>query len=303
MKKLFAALVCLIQILSMGVVAYGQVSVPVKVLVVIAHPDDETTFAATIYKITHELKGTVDLLLVTNGEGGYKYSTLAEPIYGVELTDEKIGRKELPKIRKKELKNAGKIIGIRKFFFLEQKDAHYTTDEHEPLDTSWNVQLVMKKMNDVITKNKYDMIFCLLPDPGTHGGHKAATLLALRTVKEMPFAQRPIILGVTDTDKNDTTKNKFMQLKEYSETKLRTGLAPFQVDRSTKFGFKRSLDYHVIVNWEIAEHRSQGTMQLAMNKGDLENFWYFELNGDAGLEKCKNLFDQLKNVPYKTKTY
>ena len=72
---------------------FAQLSpAPPKVLIVIAHPDDETGFAATVYKITHEMKGTVDLLLVTNGEGGYKYSTLAEPIYGLELTDEKIGR-------------------------------------------------------------------------------------------------------------------------------------------------------------------------------------------------------------------
>ena len=49
------------------------------------------------------MKGSVDLALITNGEGGYKYSTLAEDIYGLELTDEEVGRKYLPDIRKKEL--------------------------------------------------------------------------------------------------------------------------------------------------------------------------------------------------------
>ena len=104
----------------------------VKVLVVIAHPDDESGFACTIYKITHDLKGQVDIALITNGEGGYKYSTLAEDYYGMELTDEKIGRKNLPTIRKRELINAGKVLGITNFFMLDQMDNKYTLNEKDP---------------------------------------------------------------------------------------------------------------------------------------------------------------------------
>ena len=73
---------------------------PPRVLIVNAHPDDEITCSATVYKITHELKGIVDLALITNGEGGYKYSTLAESYYNLELTNEKVGRENLPRIRK-----------------------------------------------------------------------------------------------------------------------------------------------------------------------------------------------------------
>jgi LmbE family N-acetylglucosaminyl deacetylase len=301
MKQLFSA-AALSLFLGTAMMAQNTPAPP-KVLIVIAHPDDETGFAATVYKITHEMKGVVDLLLVTNGEGGYKYSTLAESIYGLELTDEKVGREQLPRIRKMELMNAGKIIGVRNYFFLDQTDAHYTTDEREPLDTSWDVALVQKKMKEIMTKTKYDFVFCLLPDPGTHGGHKAATLLALRTVKDLPAPQKPIVLGCTVTQKTDTAKNKYTQLKDYSESKLKKDVAAFQMDRTTKFGFKKSLDYKVIVNWEIAEHKSQGTMQLAMNMGDIENFWFFDINDNSGIEKCKKLFEELKKVPYPSKTY
>jgi hypothetical protein len=83
-----------------------------KVLVVTAHPDDDATMAGTNYKIVHDLKGTVDIALITNGEGGYKYSTLAEDIYGLKLTDEAVGRKYLPEIRKKELE-AGAVCSMR----------------------------------------------------------------------------------------------------------------------------------------------------------------------------------------------
>ena len=52
MKTLFLAFFCsYISVFSQGP----------RVLVVTAHPDDETMFPATLFKITHELKGTVDL--------------------------------------------------------------------------------------------------------------------------------------------------------------------------------------------------------------------------------------------------
>ena len=274
-----------------------------RVLVVVAHPDDETAAAATIYKITHELNGLVDQCVITNGEGGYKYSTLAESYYGLELTDEAVGRANLPRIRKQELMNAGKIIGTHNIYFLDQKDAHYGLDEHEPLDTSWNVPWINTRLKEILTENHYDYIFCLLPVPGTHGGHKAATLLALRAVLAVPQNVRPIVLGLTSGGMKDTTGVLFKQLKDYTETKVVGDSPMFTFDKSKPFGFKNQLTYKIIVNWEIAEHKSQGTMQLAMNYGDYENFWYFALNPQEGIAKCKALFEELKKIPYKTKQY
>ncbi len=274
-----------------------------RVLVVVAHPDDETAAAATIYKITHELNGQVDQCVITNGEGGYKYSTLAEAYYGLELTDEAVGRANLPRIRKQELMNAGKIIGTHNIFFLDQKDAHYGLDEHEPLDTSWNVPWVTTRLKEILNENHYDYVFCLLPVPGTHGGHKAATLLALRTVESMPVNRRPIVLGLTGASKSDTTGVIFEQLKDYKETKVVGHTPMFTFDKSAPFGYKNQLTYKIVVNWEIAEHKSQGTMQLAMNMGDYENFWYFAINNPDGMAQCKALFQQLKKIPYKVRQY
>jgi LmbE family N-acetylglucosaminyl deacetylase len=273
-----------------------------RVLVVTAHPDDETAMAATIYKITHELNGTVDQCVITNGEGGYKYSTLAEGYYNLELTDEKVGRENLPRIRKQELMNAGKIIGTRNIFFLDQKDAHYGLDEHEPLDTTWNVGWISTRLNQILSVGKYDFIFCLLPVPETHAHHKAATMLALRSALAMPLAQRPVVLGVSVAGVKDTI-GTFTQLKNYSETHVEGNAPMFVFDRTVTFGYKNKLSYKIIVNWEIAEHKSQGTMQLAMNGGDLENYWYFSINAPDGKEKCKALFELLKNIPYKAKEY
>ena len=274
-----------------------------KVLVITAHPDDETGMAAVIYKITHDLKGTVDQCVITNGEAGYKYSTLGNDYYGLDLTNPTVGRANLPRIRKQELMNAGKVIGMNNIFFLDQKDAHYGLDEREPLDTSWNVTWITSRLDDIMTKTSYDYVFCLLPVPETHGGHKAATLLALGAVKALPAENRPIILGVTGSSKTDTTVTHFSQLKSYPDTKVVGDTALYRFDMSAPFGYKGALNYKIIVNWEIAEHKSQGTMQLYMNHGDYENFWYFDINPAYGREKCAKLFEELKKIPYKTPTY
>ena len=110
-----------------------------KVLTVVAHPDDEYAFAATVYRITNELGGSVDQLVLTNGEGGFRYSRLAEAYYGLPLTREDIGRSRLPAIRKDETLRAGRILGIRHHWFLHQKDARFTLDGDEAFKGIWDV--------------------------------------------------------------------------------------------------------------------------------------------------------------------
>ena len=96
----------------------------------------------------------------------------------------------------------------------------------------------------------------------------------------------------------------FEQLKNYSETKVEGKGAVYSFDKSVPFGYKNKLNYKIVVNWEIAEHKSQGTMQLAMNGGDLENYWLFAIsNSAAAQKKCVQFFETLKNVPYKQRTY
>jgi LmbE family N-acetylglucosaminyl deacetylase len=265
----------------------------VKVLVVAAHPDDESSMAATIYKISHEQGGIVDEVVMTNGEGGYRYSLLAESYYNLKLTDEKVGRENLPRIRKQELINAGKIIGIRNLYFFDQKDAHYGIDEKEPLDTTWDVNSVECRLKEIFVTNQYDYVFCLLPDSATHAHHKAATILALKVIDQLE--KKPVILGASTSNKTDTIENKFTRLKNFPFTQISAGKAFFHVDRTKTFGFKDKLNYKIIVNWEIAEHKSQGTMQTYMNDGDTENFWFFDINDVSLFQKTEEFFEALNS--------
>jgi len=65
------------------------------VLLVVAHPDNEYEMAGTVYRIAKELSGTVDQSILTNGETGFNYSSLAEACYGMNLAEEAAGRKQL----------------------------------------------------------------------------------------------------------------------------------------------------------------------------------------------------------------
>jgi hypothetical protein len=78
-----------------------------KVLLVVAHPNDEYACAASVYRLVRERRWAADQVIVTNGEAGYRYSTLAEVVYGVSLVREADGGAHLPAIRREEAVRAG----------------------------------------------------------------------------------------------------------------------------------------------------------------------------------------------------
>lgn len=263
-----------------------------KVLFVVAHPDDETEAAVAIYKIVHELNGIVDQAIITNGEGGFKYSHLAERYYNIRLTDEETGRNHLPEIRKRELLNVKKILGIRNFIFFDEKDKGYGQDISEPFDT-WNMPSVENKLKSVMEENGYHFVFCLLPTETTHAHHKAAAVVSLKVVEGLK--EKPVILGVASSARSDLREDFFI-LNGYPITQVISGRPSFSVDRNTAFGLESKLNYKMIVNWIIAEHKSQGTVQNIMNHGDYENFWFFAVNDEESLAKAEYLFDMLTST-------
>ncbi|MBS1494559.1 MAG: PIG-L family deacetylase [Bacteroidetes bacterium] len=304
MKKISFLFSILTLLFLFSINSFAQSDTTIKVLIVTAHPDDDALFSATVYKITHNLGGKVDLCLITNGEGGYKYSTLGEPIYGLELTDEAVGREYLPDIRKKELKAGCAIVGIKDFFFLDQKDHRYTTDVHEIMDsTVWDIPFVKRRLKEIIEAGKYNYIFCLLPVPTTHAHHASSAILTLQVVNEMPLSTRPVVLGGTMSSKGDTTKFTFTGLEKYPVTKISPDPLMFTFDRTAPFGFQDRLNYKIIANWVIAEHKSQGTMQLLMNMGDIEEYIWYDLNDKNKIEQTKQLFDKLAINYFKKKDY
>ncbi len=265
-----------------------------KALVITAHPDDETCFAVTMYKITKELGGVVDLAVITNGEGGYKYSTLAEDIYHLKLTDETVGREYLPSIRKRELMAGGKYAGIRNYYFFDQKDTHYTLDADTVLNQVWDVEWVKKRLRVLMEQENYNIVLTLLPTPETHGHHKAATIIALETAQSLTAPAKPIVLGCGFGMKNDTIPT-FTELNNYPITHCNLSSPVAALDKTQKFGYNDRLNYTIITSWMVAEHKSQGAMHLGF-RSELENFWFFDVNDSKSLPKIKDLFMQMSKT-------
>lgn len=273
-----------------------------RVLCVIAHPDDETAFAATMYKTTTFLDGIVDVLLLTNGEGGYKYATLSEPIYRMALTEPSVGRRHLPRIRRREQVAGLKILGARRLIGLAQKDHRYTRNPREVLAPDagvWDLAKVRSSIAGMLAETRYDYVFVFLPVPSTHGHHQAATILTLEMIARLPVLERPIVLGAGASDDD----LPFVALDGFPITKLREGAPPLVFDRTQKFGHKARLDYRIIVNWLIAEHKSQGTMQLAMNRGERERFFLFDVSPPGAEAKARAYFDALHRPQFPTRAY
>ncbi|NNE45209.1 MAG: PIG-L family deacetylase [Rhodothermales bacterium] len=265
------------------------------VLVVTAHPDDEAMFAGSLYRVAQELGGRVDLALVTDGAGGYRYSNLAERIYGVELTNPDVARQYLPAIRKQELMAGGRIIGFRQYYFLDQPDTGKTTDPDSILATVWNADFVLNRLTEILRSNRYDFVLTSLPRSDTHGHHKAAAILALRASQQLVDGKRPVVMGAWISDVGDETVLTFDGLDGYPESETISATSSFRFDKTQPLAGNDRLNYKIPVNWLIAEHKSQGTMQLFVNRGDIEEYWVYHLNPPDAVERAAGYFDALNN--------
>ncbi len=264
-----------------------------NVLIVTAHPDDEAMFAGAVYKITHELNGNVDLAVVTDGSGGFRYAHLAEPIYGLDLTDERVARQHLPAIRKQELMAGGKIIGIRNYFFLDQLDHEFTLSADTVLRHVWDAEDVRERLRQIMTRVDYDFVFVHLPLPTVHGHHQAASILALQAAQSLDGASKPVVLGSQVGSEADTTQIERAAIPGFPITKLREDAPVFVLDMTQPVDETGRLNYQIVVGWLIAEHRSQGTMMLEVNRWDRERFWLFEANDPESLAATEALFRRL----------
>lgn len=276
----------------LGQRVFAQQLSNLKVMAVVAHPDDEYEFATAAYRIARELGGSVDQVVISNGEAGYRYSLLAERIYGLALTEEKVGRAHLPEIRRRETLAAGRILGVRHHHFLNQKDPGYTLDPDE-VDSAWDKKAVRAFLAKLLAQEEYGFVFTLLPSTDTHGHHKAATLLALDVVAELPQDRRPVVLAAEAVSSHEEVR-EFTELPGRPLTRVGGDLHEFK--RSQTFGFRGALSYQIIANWVIAEHKSQGLFQMDAGRHDVERFWRFEASGPHSKDVTDHLFTRLEEA-------
>ena len=265
-----------------------------KVLVVTAHPDDETGFSVTLFKITHELNGIVDMAVMTDGGGGLADAQLGAMYYHLNITDSLVARTHLPMIRKQEILNAGKVLGIRNIYFMEQQDDYYTTDSKPYISgKNWDIPYIEKRLDQLLADRQYDFVITMLPHEGQHGHHKTSVILALRAVQRFKGSNKPLVLA-GNTALANTAPTAFSMLDGFPETKINLTAPIFTLNRAYRFKENDKLSYKIVADWVIGEYKSQGAIQEnAIHKGDVEIYRYFDLNDIKGIAMVQKLFVSL----------
>ena len=265
-----------------------------KMLLVNAHPDDESEGAALVYRITHELGGTVDQVVVTNGEGGNHYSALAEAYYRLPLGAETAGRRKLlGQIRREELMRSSRILGIRHNYFLDQEDTGTTLNPAEAFN-AWDIDRVRREIRMLLQFEKYHLVLLLLPTADTHGHHQSVAAITLEALADLEPEERPAAVGVRTAPALTGDPGRFSGLDGYPMTRTTSAEPVWSFDRATPLNCHPRLDYSIVVNWVISEHKSQGLFQMEFGRRTHERFWLFEAGGKAGEARWRELLRMLE---------
>ena len=245
------------------------------------------------------MKGTVDMAVMTDGGGGFADSQLGALYYNLNLTDSIVARTHLPMLRKQEILNAGKIMGVRNIYFMEQPDDWYTTDPKPYISgKNWDIPYVERRMDRLLADRDYDFVITMLPHAGQHGHHKTSVLMALRAIQRFKGPHKPIVIA--GSPMNATSKPmEFSMLEGYPETKIKADAPTFTLNRAFRFKENDKVSYKIVADWVISEYKSQGAIQEnGIHKTDMEVYRYYDLNDSKGISKVQKLFDDLAKIGF-----
>jgi bacillithiol biosynthesis deacetylase BshB2 len=145
------------------------------VLVVFPHPDDEAFSSSGTIKQFTQSGVPVTYLCGTLGQMG---RNLGNPLFA--------NRETLPEVRKKELVDACKVMGIQD---LRMLGLHDKTLEFE--DENYLADIIGKVLEEV----KPSLLLTFYPKHGVHPDHDAMSNAAALAVSRMPKEERPVIYG------------------------------------------------------------------------------------------------------------
>lgn len=142
-----------------------------RILVVLPHPDDEAfglsgTLAKHIDQGAH-----VTYVCLTLGQMG---RNLGNPPFA--------NRETLPEIRRQELLDSCRVIGIQDLRMFGLHDKMIEFEDHDEL---------VRRLREVIDEVKPSIIYTFYPGFAVHPDHDATGAVVIRTVQEMPAAERP----------------------------------------------------------------------------------------------------------------
>lgn len=234
------------------------------------------------------------MAVMTDGGGGFADSQLGALYYGLNLTDSLVARTHLPMLRKQEILDAGKIMGVRNIYFMEQPDDWYTLDPQPYISgKNWEIPYVERRLDKLLADRDYDFVITMLPHAGQHGHHKTSVILALRAVQRFKGTHKPIIIA--GSPMSATSKPiDYTQLEGFPETKINPQSPTFTLNRAFRFKENDKVSYKIVADWVISAYKSQGAIQEnGIHKTDFEVYRFYDINDPKGISRVKQLFDAL----------
>ncbi|OEH92702.1 bacillithiol biosynthesis deacetylase BshB2 [Bacillus solimangrovi] len=146
------------------------------VLVIFPHPDDEAFGVSGSIALYRKQGIPVTYMCGTLGEMG---RNLGQPPTAT--------RESLPQIRKNELQEACKAVGIEDLRMLGLHDKTIEFEDEEK---------IIKMVSDAIDELNPSLIITFYPNYCVHPDHEAMASAVVEAVKRLPAHNRPVIHGV-----------------------------------------------------------------------------------------------------------
>jgi len=208
------------------------------VLVVFPHPDDEA-FGVSGTIAQHVQSGTpVTYACLTLGEMG---RNMGVPPFA--------NRETLPLIRKKELEEACRVLGIHDLRLLGYRDKTVEFEDEEEL---------ADRIAAIVTETNPSLVITFYPGYSVHPDHDACGAAVIRALKRWPKGQRPTVYCVAFAKNCEQDLGQPDVVRDVSSV-IETKLAAIRAHRS----------------------QTEGLMQAASKRGDAlawlktERFWTY----------------------------
>jgi len=174
-----------------------------RILVVLPHPDDEAfglsgTLARQIDEGAH-----VTYACLTLGEMG---RNMGVPLFANRIT--------LPQIRKAELEQACRIIGIQDLRMLGFHDKTIEFEDKDKLDG-----MIMDLIEEVCPQT----VYTFYPQFSVHPDHDACGAAVIRTISRIPKEQRPTVYCIAFSHDREEKLGKpdvIVDIKPYLQRKI-----------------------------------------------------------------------------------
>jgi bacillithiol biosynthesis deacetylase BshB2 len=217
-----------------------------QVLVVFPHPDDEA-FGVSGTIATHVKNGTpVTYACLTLGEMG---RNMGNPPF--------TNRENLPKIRKEELKEAARVLGIQDLRMLGFRDKTIEFEDEEKL---------ANRMLALIEEVNPSLIITFYPGYSVHPDHDATGAAVVRAVENMPAAARPTLHCVAFSNNC---------VEEIGEPDILNNISPVAETKMAAIQAHRSQTEQMFIGMEEKLKNQDPQVMKWINN---ERFWTYRFN-------------------------